>query len=55
MRKIKVFIATSLDGYIATGFGSVDWLPEKVESGYGEFYNMIDTVLIRVWLRGWPQ
>ena len=46
MRKIKVFIATSLDGYIATEFGSVDWLPEKVESGYEEFYKTIDTVLM---------
>ena len=46
MRKIKLFIACSLDGYIAKEDGSVNWLPENADSGYDQFYSSIDTVLI---------
>jgi dihydrofolate reductase len=46
MRKIKLFIASSLDGHIAKEDGSVDWLPENVDSGYGSFYSSIDTILM---------
>lgn len=48
-RKIVLFIAQSLDGFIATKEDSLDWL-FKVEgegdNGYSEFYETIDTILI---------
>jgi len=45
-RKIKLFIACSLDGYIAKEDGSVNWLPQSKDSGYNNFYKSIDTVLM---------
>lgn len=48
-RKIVLYIATSLDGYIATEDDSLDWL-FKIEgegdNGYSEFLSSIDTVLL---------
>jgi len=48
-RKLILYIATSLDGYIATEDDSLEWL-FKIEgegdNGYSEFYNTIDTILI---------
>ena len=46
MRKIILYIASSLDGYIARENGDVDWLPENTTSGYDEFYKTIDTVVM---------
>ncbi|MHA1884291.1 MAG: dihydrofolate reductase family protein [Promethearchaeota archaeon] len=50
MRKIKLYIASSLDGYIARENGDVDWLEQFQRSGgdygYQEFYNSIDTTVM---------
>ena len=45
MRKIKLFIACSLDGFIAREDGSIDWLFNG-DYGYAKFYKSIDTVLM---------
>ena len=51
MRKISLFIAMSLDGYIADGNGGVGWLngqgndSENIDT-YSEFAKEIDTVLM---------
>ncbi|NJM72176.1 MAG: dihydrofolate reductase [Scytonema sp. RU_4_4] len=46
MRKIRLFIASSLDGYIARTSGEVDWLFTDQDYGYNEFLTQIDTVLM---------
>ncbi len=49
MRKIILYIATSLDGYIARKNGGIDWLFSDFEDhdyGYTDLYNAIDTTLI---------
>lgn len=49
MRKLIVFIAQSLDGYIATKNDNVSWLDNidgLNDNGYTDFYNTIDTIIM---------
>ncbi len=46
MTTVLVYIASSLDGYIARENDGIDWLPNATESGYGAFYDSIDTVIM---------
>ncbi|HEY9801667.1 MAG TPA: dihydrofolate reductase family protein [Leptolyngbyaceae cyanobacterium] len=46
MRKIILFIASSLDGYIARESGDIDWLFTDQDYGYTEFYAQVDTVIM---------
>jgi dihydrofolate reductase len=50
MVKVTLYIASSVDGYIARKDGSIDWLPppvtDETDYGYAEFYSSIDAVLM---------
>lgn len=51
MRKIKLYIAASIDGYIARIDGDLDWLMEypinpETNYGYNDFYESVDTVIM---------
>ena len=51
MRKIRLYIATSLNGKIARSDGSVDWLdavpnPDKTDYGYTDFLESVDTTIM---------
>ncbi|WP_277587040.1 dihydrofolate reductase family protein [Psychrobacillus antarcticus] len=48
-RKLVLFIATSLDGYIATEDDSLEWLFKvdgEGDNGYSDFYETVDTVIM---------
>ena len=50
MKKIILYIAMSLDGYIAGENGEIDWLEkfndEKTTENYEKFYERIDTIIM---------
>lgn len=51
MRRIILYIATSLDNYIARPDGSIDWLEEATlnpseDYGYRKFYDSVDTTIM---------
>ncbi|MCD7034036.1 dihydrofolate reductase family protein [Metabacillus sp. GX 13764] len=49
MRETVLYIAMSLDGYIAREDGAIDWLEAaegEGDNGYGEFMQTIDTVIM---------
>lgn len=51
MRKLILYIAASLDGYIARVDGSIDWLDPSAatltsDAGYAKLCSQIDTVLL---------
>lgn len=48
--KTTVYIATSLDGFIARPDGDIDWLtsidnPTRDDYGYSEFYSSVDAIV----------
>ncbi len=50
-RKIKVFIATSLDGYITDKNGEIEWLhsfenPDNIDMGYEAFISETDAIVM---------
>ncbi|WOO34870.1 dihydrofolate reductase family protein [Anaerocolumna sp. AGMB13020] len=48
-RKVVLFIAESLDGYIATKEDDLEWLINtegEGDNGYSEFYDTIDTIIM---------
>ncbi len=46
MSKLILYVATSLDGYIARKDGGVDWLAQAEDTGYEEFLQSIDTIIM---------
>ena len=48
-RKLVLYIAATLDGYIATKDHNLDWLLSvdgEGDNGYSKFYDTVDTVLM---------
>ncbi|MDR2498319.1 MAG: dihydrofolate reductase family protein [Tannerellaceae bacterium] len=51
MKKIKLYVAISIDGYIARIDGDLDWMSGfpnlgKTDYGYQAFFELIDTVIM---------
>lgn len=46
MRKVVLYIAISLDGYIARRSGEIDWLFSDQDYGYTKFLGAVDTIVM---------
>lgn len=46
MGNLVLYIATSLDGYVARSSGDVDWLFTDQDYGYEDFYRSIDRLVM---------
>ena len=51
MKKVKLYIAVSIDGYIARPDGDLEWLtgfpnPSKTDYGYKDFFASVNTVIM---------
>ena len=48
MRKLSLYIAATMDGFIAGPNGEIDWLDAggDLDYGYTDFYASIDTTLM---------
>ncbi|MDG4656346.1 dihydrofolate reductase family protein [Ectobacillus antri] len=50
-KKVVLYIAVSVDGYIADEFGGIEWLEEAAQKGEGDngysvFYETVDTIVM---------
>lgn len=45
-RRVKLFIAASLDGYVARRDETIDWLFSDADYGYTDFYASVDTLIM---------
>jgi len=46
MGQLVLYIATSLDGYVARSGGEVDWLFTDQDYGYADFYGSVDFLIM---------
>lgn len=46
MKRIVVYLATSIDGAIARGDGRIDWLDDAGDFGFADFLEGIDSIVL---------